>query len=90
MASAAANSVALATDYLSDELGRLRVAAPAMTPGASTAVRSVLETILSEENLDPTVASDLRATLDALFGRSMPTALKRPTRLSVRPALRVV
>lgn len=90
MANAAAISVAPAADYLSDELARLRAAAPSLTPAVVAAVRSVLETILSEEALDPRIATEARWTLETLLGRPVPARPKRHLRLSVRPALRAV
>jgi hypothetical protein len=91
MAFAAAIPVAPTTDHLSDELARLRVAAPSMTPAVLTAVRSVLETILCEEGLDPWVATEARRTLEELFsGSAAPAAPRRRSCLGVRPALRAI
>ena len=92
MASAAAISVAPTIDHLSDELARLRVAAPSMTPAVLTAVCSVLETILGEDGLDPWVATEARRTLEELFGSgsAAPAAPRRRSCLGVRPALRAI
>jgi hypothetical protein len=49
-----------------EEIEQIRAAGPTMTPTAIACVRTVLETILHEKGLEPTIAASTRRLLDEI------------------------
>jgi hypothetical protein len=67
-----------------EELARVEAARSAMSPATKAAVRSVLESLVGEDGIDPYIAADARWVLDALLERPAPRT--PPQRLGLSAA----